>query len=253
MKPIKKITFLFILIIGGCQLKQKYYENNDKPSYNYKEVIDHYKAIKEVEKLKAAQFLIKCIKEHYTLGNQLINEEGEAITYNPYIYPNREASFKVLNTILEDTELKPVFIPDSSRVTTGYLINIIDHAFDEYKNNKWDKNIDLNTFYEYVLPYRIRDEALSDWNKYFDNEFDSLKKSLAPYEDPIKVCTAVNNELKKRVKYDIRSFAAINRQSLDEIVKSKLGSCEDLTMIASYAMRSFGLPVAIDFVPVWGH
>lgn len=46
-------------------------------------------------------------------------------------------------------------------VDSAFLVNHIEWAFKVWREQPWGKHVDFDTFYEYILPYRIGDEPLS--------------------------------------------------------------------------------------------
>lgn len=47
------------------------------------------------------------------------------------------------------------------------MVNHIEWAFKVWREQPWGKNVDFETFREYILPYRIGDEPLSFGAKKF--------------------------------------------------------------------------------------
>ena len=53
-------------------------------------------------------------------------------------------------------------IYDSHVITASYLIRNIDHAFGMWEKQPWGKYIKFEDFCEYILPYRVAFEPLSE-------------------------------------------------------------------------------------------
>lgn len=56
-------------------------------------------------------------------------------------------------------------IYDSHVITASYLIRNIDHAFGMWEKQPWGKYIKFEDFCEYILPYRVAFEPLSEWER----------------------------------------------------------------------------------------
>lgn len=56
-------------------------------------------------------------------------------------------------------------IYDSKIITADYLIENIDLSFEVWKKYPWNKHLSFDDFCEFILPYRIANEPLSNWQK----------------------------------------------------------------------------------------
>ncbi|WP_186754181.1 RICIN domain-containing protein [Echinicola salinicaeni] len=59
---------------------------------------------------------------------------------------------------------------DTHHISSDYLINHIDQVFATWEKTPWKDNYSFETFCEYVLPYRMSDEKLTDWRSHFEAE-----------------------------------------------------------------------------------
>jgi len=137
-----------------------------------KKVIKHYSHYaSDSLKRKAAIFLIENMDAHYSYqSNQWDKFQVEL-----------DSLFK---KELNNDKLKPAFdsiskkydlsdghyISDLQTIKATFLIRNIDEAFKAWQS-PYAKHLIFDDFCEYILPYRIGKEPLSDWRKEFDDHY----------------------------------------------------------------------------------
>lgn len=67
---------------------------------------------------------------------------------------------------------------DITTMKTDYLIKAINDACEAWSNSTWNKDFDKSIFFEYVLPYRLAHETITDWHKTISDEYPLLTKDL---------------------------------------------------------------------------
>lgn len=149
------------------------------------------------------------------------------------------------------TDLKPVF--DARTLDSAYLVSHIDRAFEAWES-PWAKDLDFNEFCEFLLPYRIGTEIIEDWRTDYRNHYAPYLDSLARRSDaPLgEFCEALNSACVEPHLYE--NYPG-GKPSLKPSVLKRIvgGSCDDYVGLFTYAARTFGVPVAIDFTPQWGN
>ena len=126
------------------------------------EVLAHFKDDPDPLKYRAAKFLIENMPYHYTY-------EGDAVEAYDSAYlqmadeplPDRNQFFKERTDSIRFTDKR--FAIDIQSVKADYLIRAIDEACDTWRRSSWQDDYDEDLFFNYVLPYRILNEPLSDW------------------------------------------------------------------------------------------
>lgn len=220
-------------------------------------VITHYQESGEVIKEEAAYFLIGNMKEHGFIQYKLVDADGGPVDFNVLDYSDYEALLDGWDGIQESRGKihfeVDTMIMDYHSISSEYLINNIDLAFDAWENNPWAEKLSFDQFCEYVLPYRSSNEPLEDWRSYFIKEFSWVKDSLKDSSDPVEVAIYVNDYIKSWFRFDSRYYEHPTDQGLAEMLDVKLGRCEDMTNLAIFAMRSMGIPVMSDFTPYWAN
>lgn len=145
---------------------------------------------------------------------------------------------------------------DIETVDSAYLCDNIEWAFKVWREQPWGKNVSFEDFKEYILPYRVGDEALSYWRADYYSDFnhllDSLRMSDGPgKEDPVTAAMILSRKL---LRQDDCHFSSVVPFSFPHAgprtVRIKCGSCRELGDYLMYILRSVGIPCASDFMPM---
>lgn len=137
---------------------------------------------------------------------------------------------------------------DSKVITSEYLIENIDLAFQEWQKRPWNKSLSFDDFCDLILPYRIGNERLSNWRSLYNSYYGSLLDSVYTGSDVLVACKCINDELNRQnYKYSVEWNVPHNRA--DYLFKTRIGYCREVSDLIQYAMRSCGIPVAADFMP----
>ena len=141
---------------------------------------------------------------------------------------------------------------DSKNITTDYLKSNIDKAYDMWKKNS--HHISFETFCDFILPYRIGYEPLSDWRTVYNKEYeDKVNPFLAKqynYYHLFSIHNMLNQGFNGAVYYPTGLMPEF---SLTDLLKVKVGNCESYSARGVAQLRAFGIPSTIDFVPQWGN
>ncbi|MDE5687265.1 MAG: hypothetical protein K2I18_01405 [Paramuribaculum sp.] len=209
------------------------------------DVLAHYRD--DPEKLEAARWLIGNMPSHY-------NYEGAEIDSMEAVLANL-CGFKV-NIVIPDDELDKwrnfsyatMKRNDHVRsISADYLINNIDRAYEQWKTRKWNKNLSLEDFCEYLLPYCIGDERLSDWRKIYADHYAAKLDSVYDGDDAVAAAKALL-ELVYEDGWRYNDQLSTPHRGGDMIMKHKIGFNRDFIDYLIYSMRACGIPVAVDLV-----
>ena len=227
-----------------------------------KAVIDHYKKLGEKTKLRAAYFLIGNMENKYGVYNEDMYRRYSLLEDIEALKQKYNLSRDSLNSILKfkqdslnqrngsiqiaQADLKS----DLHIITAEYLIKNIDLAFLVWKK-PWAKHVNFNDFCEYILPYRIHNEKLSNWREYFYKKLIHLSDSLSNPSDPKELTTILSNYLYKR--WNHLSNFSVTGVYPDPVSMFKFdgGQCNQRYFLFTTMCRSLGLPVGIDTTPQW--
>lgn len=145
-------------------------EHADDNRAELEKVLAHFKEDPDPLKYASARFLIENMGYYYSYDGHDI-KLYDSIYLNAQHEPgNYRTDYinKAYGTILFDNcQVKS----DLQAIHADFLIKAIDEACDVWNLSSWSKDYDQSVFFNYVLPYRISNECLSDWRKTVGNEF----------------------------------------------------------------------------------
>lgn len=138
---------------------------------------------------------------------------------------------------------------DIQNVTSNQLIENIDQAFHIWKKVPWAENYNFSEFCEYVLPYRGQFEAPSQWRQTI---FEEYKWVLDSADQGV---VAIGNMLTDSLmwfNYYGDMLGNLPEMKIEELKKSKYGTCRQLSTLKVAVLRSLGIPAAhvFDIPPV---
>lgn len=134
---------------------------------------------------------------------------------------------------------------DLATVKAGYLISNIDEAYALWKQHPW--RIGREEFCEMLLPYRIGDEKLSDWRGPYREWLRALKDSVDGAQNTVEAARIVAGYI-GWVTYNDQLTTP--HRSAIRLLECPIGTCRDDCDRVVYAMRSLGVPVAVDMMLV---
>lgn len=139
-------------------------------------VLDHFKNDPNPLKYEAAKFLIENMPYHHTFKGNAVERFNELYLNTSKEALNIRTEFFNKNADSIKSSIPPVY--DIMTMKAEYLIKTIDDACDMWCNSPWHKMYDKEIFFDYVLPYRIEHEPLSDWRQTISEEFPLLTDSV---------------------------------------------------------------------------
>lgn len=191
-------------------------------------VLEHFKDDPDTLKYSAAVFLIENMPYHYTQeGKGVESIDSAYLAMAEYPKEQREKVFKELTKDMNASEDKGVL--DIRTVKADYLIKVINDACDLWHEVNWNKEYSTQLFFDYVLPYRLLDEPLSDWRETVKEVFPSLHQN--------KVFS------KRGVQMEVETLNLIGCKATD-----KVGASQDKYVLLDHkgATVSFDIDVAAD-------
>ena len=136
-------------------------------------VLDYFRDDPDGLKYRAAKFLIENMPYHYTYSDDYMDRYDSVYTaMSDVAHQDRDAFFKEHIPGIGRNDGKTCI--DIQTVKADYLIKAIDDACDAWRNASWSNDYDESLFLDYVLPYRILNEQLSDWRSTVSEEYPSL-------------------------------------------------------------------------------
>ena len=220
---------------------------------SFAQSINDEKAVKQ----KALEFLQNNMEGFFSLSSADVSN----------YYKHMNSTFERTDTLTNDQYREEYrhalhhypFIPencdtlyDSKNVSIDYLKSNIDNAYDMWKKNS--RHISFETFCNYILPYRIGYEPLSDWRTAYKKEYE---EKVSPYLSKqynyyhlFSIHNMLNQGFNGAVYYPTGPMPDF---SLRDLIKVKVGNCESYSARGVAQLRAFGIPATIDFVPQWGN
>lgn len=253
------IVLLLLFLFSGCSdIPPKVKDTLNKAGNNateLKKVIEHYKALGDDEKLEAAYFLLKDMKykygKYYPDYDFYLSLSAKVDSFhNIWDCQDRIDKFieKELNSYYNTRHNRqtPQIKYDIDIITSEFLINNIDMAFNVWKTKPWNKHISFDEFCEWILPYRVNNEPLQPWRLYFYKKLNRLEELVTTPNDPKNIGLLINNIVAKDLIFSPKLKVMPNYGGVD-LSNLKIGVCRHRYILTTMAMRSMGVPVSIDF------
>lgn len=248
-----------LLLLGSCRMPTPtpgVEEALSKAGSNRNElfrVIRHYQEGTDSLKLKAALFLIENMADKYYYTGKAIDEY---YTFIDSVYQIQQEEYDIpviyneFRSKAQYIKEQPVLNSDVQTLTADYLVENIEDAFDVW-NRPWNRHLSFEEFCELILPYRIGSEIPENWRSLYQERFKSFLQSDT-IQTARQACTAINNALIKQTIHIAQSSVLPINLRPSTLANLKFGLCGDYANLAVFAMRSVGIPVAIEIVPHWG-
>lgn len=154
---------------------------------------------------------------------------------------------------------------DIQSITSEYLIDNIDSAFELWENEPWCQHLTFDEFCEFILPYRcIELQPLDNWRRDNRSTFsfgldNKLRYALRQNKYSLQACREVYNEIRRQFGLveiyfpftpGYKGYPLLSAKLLAEN-KSLFKSCCETAQMTMINMRSAGIPIAVDFTPQW--
>lgn len=216
-------------------------------------VLNHYS--NDSLKYEAACFLIKNMVFHFYYDGKELTKYRKYFSCFPY---TRKSPSELVDSLVKaDGEFQPQKLQvkrDICEVDSAYLVRNIDHAFKVWREQPWGKSICFSDFCEYILPYRIGDEVLTDWREDIYNEYNPLLDSIRQMpeaSDPFFAAQVLLDSLAKDMIYFSGVFPH-GPHIGPGVVKWRSGDCKELADIVEYVFRAVGIPCGTDVMMMRG-
>lgn len=144
---------------------------------------------------------------------------------------------------------------DDTFVSAQFLIDHIDRAFEAWRGAPWSERIDFDTFCRYILPYKSSSDYWSGARRYFREKY---ADSLARYANGsyVEAGRCLDDTIKNNFGQDgpfFKSFPFMWPTTMRNYTLARLGTCVEANTAVIAAMRSFGIPAVLNFIPYWGN
>lgn len=237
----------------------------DSNRVELEKVIEHYSISKNDSlKLKAAKFLIENLPGHYSLDTSILAHCRPLLSrYKSLIeYRRTNPTFSLMSNINKNwNDLKDSLnispsnmttkIPDILNIKSGFLIENIDNSFLAWHQSNFKDSIDFHQFCDYILPYR-RYEGISieNWRRQLP-----LQRNPSPKDKSLTYKHVIDSILFlfKDYTHTFGIMPDYRYLKLTDFMITKRGECSTKCWFNSMVFASLGIPVSIDYVPVWAN
>lgn len=162
---------------------------------------------------------------------------------NPQVSPER--LWIILNSRCPES---PKLISDIDNIDPNIIIENVNEAVSVWEQMPWRHNISFGDFCNYILPYNIDQEPIIRWRAYYRKKYSHILNGIRDIKDAFSAI----------INYEKENFIVSNSiyaYEQDPIMLDMLhrGDCRQRAFHTIYIMRALGLPVALDYSPVWGN
>lgn len=259
---IINILFLFLISCAEQSDTEVSLQLSGENRHELEKVLTHYQLIGDHEKLDAARFLIANMQTKTAVINRSNTPFREVLDRidSLWTHGNRammdnnmslKASWDSLTARYGSPRVRETDVDtDLEHMQSEYLINHIDQVFKVWRASPWKESVDFSDFCEYLLPYRIGNEALEPWAvrlyaewlpKIKEEGLDSIY-TIARYINDFNSYRTSHMRILWSYPYDFSS---------SEFERIRTGSCKHGVYYTAQVLRSVGMPTVVDYTPKW--
>jgi len=159
---------------------------------------------------------------------------------------------RLVRTVGAPLPAKATYYPDVRNLNANFLIASIDHAFLLRDSLSWCRQLDKELFFEYILPYRIRNESPHDWQKHLFEKM-RMMRDTATYSNSKELIAIINDYIGKYIRTSRTMWNYPFDFTAEQIEGIGMGACPHRVLYATLALRANGFAVAIDYTPTWAN
>ena len=219
------------------------------------EAIAHFQQQDDSLKLKAAYFLIANMDIHHAADYYWRDRQNKRIDFNEFDYPDFPSAVQAMDRLKAETGglyKQDTIYQDLQTIRSDYLITNIDEAFSAWRQS-YARDIPFKDFCEYILPYRTTIEPLQPWRSEYRKRYQWMSDSLQ--HKPLKTVLAY-----AAIDYNHWFTFTYGKETRNEplprlgpkhLLFREKGACEDVAALEVFSLRSQGIPVSYDIIPLW--
>lgn len=262
----KYFIFFLLLVITSCnkysdknsntKLEEVLNQAGDNSEELEKVLIFYKKNPVDSLKYKAAVFLIENMKGHMSYKPLV---EFEDVFDSISRLPDDDSRFNTINNIILSVSKNRSIpkttspIPDNSFVTSKLLINNIELAFKAWNKITENKRGSFEDFCNYILPYKSNFQPIElDDREKLSKKYSWIYNKLNNGDSLQSIVNTVISDFNCKVNLNIGKFYP-QPLSINQIQKSRIGSCSDAANYLVSVFRSVGLISSKERIPHWGN
>lgn len=207
-------------------------------------------------KLQAATFLIENMPGHYSYYGVSLDEYRDSV--------NRSAAMRKLpwhiRQIFHQFPYQSIYkvrdarrVEDVECITASYLVRNIDCAFEAWKR-PWAHHLDFDDFCEYLLPYRVGNEPLTNWRDSLKGMYADIPERFAGIdeieESPYQACLYVNSRMMEEMNLARLDSVCFSHPLVGKKDVLSFG-CPEFVPVTVLVMRALGIPVSAESIEQW--
>lgn len=205
-------------------------------------VLDYYQ--NDSLKLLAAKYLIGNMKDKYSIKSMWVDS---LLNLKKKLYEGKKLNEEEIEYARAPDSSYIELIYDAKVITSEYLIKSIEFAFWNWQNRIWNKSLSFEIFCSFLLPYRINNEPLSDWQLLYKNKYLPIIDSLYKGDDMILAAKTICDTIRSIERWD--NHFSLPHHDATFLLNYPIGECKDLCDHVFYILRSVGIPVSVDMYP----
>lgn len=202
---------------------------------------------------EASAFLRENNRNYCYTETALVGSGGNRIPFSPYQYSTLYGALDTLETLKVFNTVYSKQYPDSTVVSDAFIREHAARRVKQWKESPYYRNLSWEEFREYWLPYRIETEKFCDYHAALDEKHGYITNALKQGMSVAEATNLLQDDLRKRLVFDLRDHASLNQPSVLETMELGKGGCRGITTLTTLALRNIGIVSAIDECPVWAH
>lgn len=218
--------------------------------------LDYFISQNDSLKIRAIVFLIENIVEKYSIIPKCKDDVlVRMIKTNKWIEteawePSQSKIGLALDSIFKIANYKPDIriVKDIDVITGDFLIQNVELAFKMWRHRTSSTSCSFENFCEYILPYRIGHEPLTNWRKEAYSKYIWLKDSI---QSPIEIAKVIVKHGGIHYNAGMSKYPYI--LTFKELDNIHWGSCDHLSAYLTLSLRALGIASSIDIVPAWAN
>lgn len=261
-----KLFFLIFGLLAACNnVPDDYIRVIEKAGSNGNElqkVIAYYDSLGHSEKKEAAYYLIGAMENKYFYTGDIVVGFDSIFHYidslrkrkvgspeNIALIRNKWDDLVQLNGVPSKRFAEKYF--DYEYYKANDIIKHIDQAFVARDSILWAQGMSKEDFYTCLLPYRINTERPEIWNRIGYDTYHKVRDTTQA-KDRMAAAKVIYQHVSNRLGSNTVFNAYPYDMPFSVMALGRLGVCPNLVLYTTMVMRANGLPVSIDYVPLWG-
>ncbi|MBO9729512.1 MAG: transglutaminase domain-containing protein [Chitinophaga sp.] len=243
-----------ILTWAGCQPVQPHsvayaLKKSGDNEVEIQKLLRRYNTQSDTLLRKSADFLIANMVGMSTDSISYVNAQSHRVPFDICLYENKKRFQDFLTS--DDISVQRYQIADLGFIKADYLEKNIDSAYTLFRNYGLRRKIPFEVYCNYLLPYKLGDERIEDWRRFFSGKFNTLVRdsNMSAKE----IYKAVDKDINQWFTYNKEYVPALNTLSLSQALELRSGNCLDIANLHIAALRAIGIPAALEIVPYWGN